>query len=339
MSVNLKQMQLSGFEPNLDLEWQKIGDTLAPPGADANNYEDKSFADIVAIDTCRILVIEQLYGNNRESLVRVFDARTREWSDEKWPSLNQSRECFGLVFCNGKVYVIGGLSSDEVSLNSIECLDPSASCRQWVTLDHRLTTDRFESMVCSAAGTQVIILGGMNEEGEMTSVEMLNTETGQLVRGPDLPLCQSITAASVDSVLMVFAIGIVEDIEIDSNELHVMPGEHDSSVHLMRYGQPNSRWEMNSFKMLTDYSFFKEPLVIGNCVVFSSDCVYDTKQECSWCLPSVPSNAPFDGFFDWTVVNGTEIIAFTCTSIYSLKLELIAKPPEDAVLGLNRRQN
>ena len=51
----------------------------------------------VAIDNHRILVIDPPYDDT-ESFVRVFDTRTREWSNEEWPSLNQPRIRFSL--CN-----------------------------------------------------------------------------------------------------------------------------------------------------------------------------------------------------------------------------------------------
>ena len=119
---------------------------MTPPrGVDEDRYYDDSLIpNLVSIDEHRILVIDHAYGNIHESFVRVFDTRTREWSneDEEWPSLNQPRLEFSSVMCNGKVYVIGGTNTEAEYLNSIECLDLSASPRRWITLDQRLATAR-----------------------------------------------------------------------------------------------------------------------------------------------------------------------------------------------------
>ena len=55
--------------------------------------------------------------------------------------------------------------------------------------------------------------------------------------------------------------------------------------------------------------------------------MYDTKRDCWWNLPSTPFN-----YFKWTLVGGTEIIAFTDKSIYSLKLKLSVQPTTDKML-------
>ena len=135
MSLNLEQMKLSGFEPNPDLKWEKIGDVPPPDGVDeADIYNRLSIPNLVSIDEHRVLVIDHAYGNIRESFVRLFDTRTREWSNEEWPSLNQPRFGFGCVMCNGKVYVIGGVNTEGEYLDSIECLDLSAIT---ASVDHK----------------------------------------------------------------------------------------------------------------------------------------------------------------------------------------------------------
>jgi hypothetical protein len=62
------------------------------------------FVTPVAIDSKhRILLIEDIFEDEiDESYVRLFDTRTRKLSDEAWRSLNQPREYFGCVVCNGK---------------------------------------------------------------------------------------------------------------------------------------------------------------------------------------------------------------------------------------------
>jgi hypothetical protein len=53
MSLNLKQMELSGFEPDPDLKWEKIGKIPAPDGVDPGRCTG-SFVSSVAIDEHRV---------------------------------------------------------------------------------------------------------------------------------------------------------------------------------------------------------------------------------------------------------------------------------------------
>ena len=190
MPLDLEQMKLSGFEPDPDLKWEKIGDMPAPGGVDAANDYNGASASVksVAIASHRVLIIDEAYGIIHQSYVREFDTRTGEWTNEGWPSLNQPRSDFGCVLCNGKVYVIGGndVRNYDNCSNLIECLDLSASPRQWLTMDQGLQTARYYCK-CVAIGNQIFILGGSDDAGELASVEILNTETGQLVPGPDVP--------------------------------------------------------------------------------------------------------------------------------------------------------
>jgi hypothetical protein len=310
MSDNLEKMELSGFEPNPDLKWEKIGDMQVPDGVDADYYPH---TQSVAIDSHRVLIIDQAYGNIHPSYVREFDTRTGEWSNEEWPSLKHPRLNFSCVLCNGKVYVIGGLNR---YLSSIECLDLSASPREWITMDQGLQTAR-QSCQCVAIGTQVFIIGGYDDgDDKLMSVEILNTETGQLVAGPDMPQHITFAAAAVNNELLVFA------------EQKPVEGDgHVGRIHTLRQKQPNSTWEITSFSLPTEM-LASEPIVIGDCVVLSSNYVYHTKRAFWWNLPSTP----FTFYSERTGVNETEIVAFTMKGIYSLKLQWSVHPPEATVL-------
>ena len=310
MSLNLEQMKLSGFEPNPDLKWEKIGDVPPPDGVDANVYKRAFLPALVSIDEHRVLVIDQVVGSISESFVRLFDTRTREWSNEEWPSLNQPRDDFGCVVCNGKVYVIGGMNTEGEYLDSIECLDLSATPRQWITSDQTLATARCDCK-CVAIGTQVFILGGDGEEGgNLMSVEILNTDTGQIVPGPDMPQYGSIAAAAVNNKLLVFS---------------KRREQRYCEIHTLRQGQPNSTWETTSFSLRNKY-LLVDSIVFGDCVALSSSpeicSVYDTKRDSWWDLPPLP----FTAGYIWTLVNDTELIAFSENDIYSLKLTRSVEP-------------
>jgi hypothetical protein len=108
MLLGFEQMKLSGFEPDPDLKWERIGDVPAPErlmmASKATSAGLMVFVTPVAIDSKhRILLIEDIFEDEiDESYVRLFDTRTRKLSDEAWRSLNQPREYFGCVVCNGK---------------------------------------------------------------------------------------------------------------------------------------------------------------------------------------------------------------------------------------------
>jgi hypothetical protein len=77
MSLDLKQMALSGFEPDDELEWERVGE-----------YDDGADVVTVPIDEHRVMVISEncvddSHRSLTESLVRVFDLRSREWSQEE----------------------------------------------------------------------------------------------------------------------------------------------------------------------------------------------------------------------------------------------------------------
>lgn len=306
MSLNLEEMKLSGFEPDPDMKWEKIGERAEPVGV--------FLPSLVPIDSHRVLVTDLYRGpsrNNHENFGRVFDTRAREWSNEEWPNLHQPRDHFGIVLCNGKVYVIGGVNSDGDYLDSIECLDLSVLPLQWISLDQRLAAARC-CCDCVAIGTQVFILGEIGEGNtKLTSVEILDAETNQLVPGPDVPQHEHLAAVAVNNELFAFT--------------KYTFGE---PIHALRLGQSNSMWQRMSSTSL-DLSF-NAPVVICNSVVFQPFIVYDTKRECWWKLPETVNNVP--AHFRWTLVGDTEIIAFSNTSIYSLKFKFSVQPPKDTIV-------
>jgi hypothetical protein len=88
--------------------WLARGVNDFSPGTPDDGIEDDicgvdSFVTPVAIDKHRILLIEDIFKDEiDESYVRLFDTRTRTLSDEAWRSLNQPKEYYGCVVCNGK---------------------------------------------------------------------------------------------------------------------------------------------------------------------------------------------------------------------------------------------
>jgi len=264
----------------------------------------------VAIASHRVLIIDEADGDIiHQGYVREFDTRTRKWSNEAWPSLNQRRDDLSCVLCNGKVYAIGGTDSHDECLNSIECLDLSASPRQWITLDQGLQTARQRSQ-CVAIGTQVYIIGGSGDAGKLASVEILNTVTGQLVAGPDLPQPYTFTAAAVNNKLCVFA-------RSDGG---------NGKVHSLQQAHLSSTWFTTSCS-LPNEQLVCDPIVIGDCVALTPSSVYDMRRACRWNLPRL-----FSTIFDWKLVDRSKIIALSSSGMYVLKLKMNVEPSTGTML-------
>jgi hypothetical protein len=177
-------------------------------------------------------------------------------------------------------------------------------------MDQRLETARYYCKYV-AIGKQIFILGGSGDAGTLVSVEILNTQTGQLVPGPDLPQAYVsfvFTAGAVNHKLFVFA-------RSDGG---------NGKVHSLQQAHPSSTWFTTSCS-LPNEKLVCDPIVIGDCVALTPSSVYDTSRACWWNLPSAPSPQK-------TIVNGTEIVIFTEKRIYSLKLKLSVQPPSSTVL-------
>ena len=142
--------------------------------------EERCCAAATAIDNDRFLVV----GGHTDTILfdescRVYDTRTRKWSKD-WPDLNIGRRGHTCVTTNNKVYVIGGCGYKKGSLDSIEVLDLSESTPRWRILPQRLKHKRS----CYAAATledpsKVIVVGGLNKNGDLASCEIVCLEQGQ----------------------------------------------------------------------------------------------------------------------------------------------------------------
>lgn len=313
MPLDLEQMRLSGFEPDPNLKWEKIADA---PRAGARDFH------ALPIDDHRIFVIEASFAVNgvggHECIVRIFDIHTGEWSAESWPNLSQPRSGFACVKCNSKVCVIGGVVDGELT-NSIEYLDLSASPRQWVVMEQKLTTAR---RFCQAVtiDNQMYILGGYDEERHclaIVSIEIFDTETGQLSPGPDMPPGYDHSGAIVDNALVVFSFR-GED-ELDAGE-----------IHFLRHGQSSWTTKSSSFpRSLVG----EDPISIGQCILPTVHSVYDTNRRARWWdLPVMPGDD-----WVWTVVSETEIVAFGNDGVYSLKLKLGLHSPTTTTLTSTKK--
>lgn len=104
-------------------------------------------------------------------------------------------------------------------------------------------------------------------------------------------------------------------------------------IHSLQRGEPDARWRTNPVSY--PGNLVNCSVVIGQCVLMTVEsAVYDTRRERWWELAKMP----FDEW-DWTIVGGTEIVAFTLDSVYSLKLKLGLQPPTVVMLTSTARVN
>ena len=155
-----------------------------------------------------------------------------------------------------------------------------------------------------------------DEEDKLVSVEILNTETGQLVPGPDMPQHKTFAAAAVNNELLVFAnrnlwkatVILAKSIRCDKGS----QTQHGKRLH----------------SLYQTKHLFLNLLLLETVLCFRANSVYDTKRDCWWNLPTYS----ISNYFRLDIVGETEIIAFTDEGIYSLKLKLSVEPPTATML-------
>ena len=212
--------------------------------------------------------------------------------------------------------MIGGWNSEEEYLDSIECLDLSASPRQWKTLSRTRTLRGSESKCNAIAIGKKMYFIGFGCQGAsgdkihgIVSVELFDTETGDLAPCLNPPSENGRCASVVGDELLLFS---------SKSEDDLLSGE----IYSLRHEEPDARWR--SHPVTYPMNLVSEPvIVLGQCVLPTAEsALYDTKRERWWYLPTIPHDE-----WSWTAVRGTEILAFTNDSVYSLKLKAGVQPP------------
>jgi hypothetical protein len=86
----------------------------------------------------------------------------------------------------GKIFVTGGRMSRVAgpAMNNVQIYD--AASNTW-TAGTPLTVGRFGHAMAKLNDTEILIMGGSDGQRVLTSTEILNTQTGQLSAGPDMP--------------------------------------------------------------------------------------------------------------------------------------------------------
>ena len=119
--------------------------------------------------------------------VELFDSKTRRW--EEFAALPEPRSSHDAIVVDGKLYVVGGwhLSGKEEPVwhkTALVC-DLTEEPRKWAALP----PPPFVRRACAVArfGSQVAVVGGMNEDGTTSEVSVFDPKSGEWRAGPDLP--------------------------------------------------------------------------------------------------------------------------------------------------------
>ena len=280
MSLNAKEALLSGFEiENPSPRWINLPESL-------NRKRYNHGAVMLDHEKKHVMVVGGWEGMNSTSPLRsveVYDCFSNKWN-KKWPKLNQCRAEHGTVLCGNKVWVLGGRTSEEL-LDSIECLDLNSKPLNWVTLDVKLSC-RKTACAAVAVDSLVYIMGGSSEGGCLDHVDILDTKTKKLYRGPPL-----ITGRfGCASVLL-------------GNTIHLVGGQDATgtaldTIEMLLVGTFKSTWKICSITLSTP-RVYPALCVVGHCLLIIGGCgsnkrafgsvqVLDTKRNAVWSLPEIP---------------------------------------------------
>ena len=129
---------------------------------------------------------EKKYQRTTGSVILLnVNGGVRDWREG--PNLNWNRSCHAAVTCNGRVYALGGKTSQSYMLDSIERIDvidllrtTSTSlikCGQWTTLSCRLTTTRSGCAAVAVESRYIVVVGGSNNTryDPLSSVDIIDT--------------------------------------------------------------------------------------------------------------------------------------------------------------------
>lgn len=99
------------------------------------------------------------------------------------------------LLLNGKVLVVGGLSSNGAPLASVELFDPTIN--QWVKLKNGLTDPRYGHTATRLQNGNVLVMGGLNSSNVTASVELYDPSMNQWTTlGTGLTLARQLHTAT-----------------------------------------------------------------------------------------------------------------------------------------------
>ena len=91
----------------------------------------------------------------------------------------------------GKIYVTGGETGDDESMNSVYVYDPQADA--WAQLASMSTARRTHAS--AAVGGKLYVFGGRNGDEYLSTAEIYDPASGSWVQGPSLTSAREFFAA------------------------------------------------------------------------------------------------------------------------------------------------
>ena len=263
--------------------------------------------------------------------VIVWDPSTKRW--RKGPSLNDKRSDLVAVVCRDKVYAIGGLGGDNnnnyTTLDTIESIQVSSlletmetltmtrqNNNQWTRLQCRLSSPRRQCAAVVVHNRYIVILGGVNDMGRLSSVDILDTAPPQnnnnnsngeptIVAGPSMNSTRyDFGACLMDNQIFVVGghVNRMPSTSVESLLFQQQPQDKDhiNSNSNVSCTFPNSSWRVEPHLSLSSPRALHAVAKMGSClVVAGGSCgnrgsltktsveVLDVQRAVVWSLPNL----------------------------------------------------
>ena len=131
-------------------------------------------------------------------------------SNKQWregPRMNQKRDGHAAVVCNGGIYVMGGDNGGS-DLNCMERIDANDLLRSslttttthessWTALTCRLSTHRFGCCAVAVHNRYIVVMGGHNNDGYSSSVDIIDTSNHTVIEGPSMTVPRQLCGSAV----------------------------------------------------------------------------------------------------------------------------------------------
>ena len=246
-------------------------------------------------------------------------------SNKQWregPRMNQKRDGHAAVVCNGGIYVMGGDNGGS-DLNCMERIDANDFLRSslttttthessWTALTCRLSTHRFGCCAVAVHNRYIVVMGGHNNDGYLSSVDIIDTNSHTVTAGPSMTVPRQFCASAVIGHRIFVVGGQNDDGHLDSVE-HLDFAEERKDDTLSTVIPFSSSWITHSELRLSELRGSCAMVAVGSCLVVaggqghSTVEVLDTRRNRVWNLP--PFGNRRDDFSMATVANQVAVIS------------------------------
>ena len=233
-------------------------------------------------------------------------------SNKQWregPRINQKRDGHAAVVCNGGIYVMGG--DNGAPLDCIERIDvkdllpsslTSSSTRasHWTTFNCRLSTPRWGCGAVAVHNRYIVVMGGHNNDGYLSSVDIIDTNNHTVTAGPSMTVPRQFCASAVIGHRIFVVGGRNDDDYLDSTEYLDYATPCDSDETQKETGSTfissSHTWTAHSELRLSELQGSCATVAVGSCLVVAGRQghltvkVLDTHHNRVWNLPPFTNN-------------------------------------------------